>query len=105
MIKSYLTIGLRSLLKNKGYSIINITGLSVGMTVAILIGLWIVDEVSFDHYFDNHKDIAQVMVSQSHEGEVYTGPTVSNPIEDVLRTKYKDDFTKLALVSWEDYPT
>jgi len=105
MIKSYLTIGWRGLLRNKGYSFINITGLASGMTVAILIGLWIVDEISYDHYFDNHKDIAEVMVTQSHEGQTYTGPTVSNPVEDVLRTKYKDDFTNLALVSWEDYPT
>jgi putative ABC transport system permease protein len=102
MIKSYLTIGYRSLLKNKGYSFINITGLATGMTVAMMIGLWITDEVTFDHYFDNHKDIAQVMVVQTMEGRSYTGPTVSNPLEDALRTKYKDDFTKLSLVSWED---
>lgn len=105
MIKSYLTIGWRSLLKNKGYSLINITGLAAGMTVAILIGLWITDELSFDHNFENHKSIAEVMVIQSHEGESYTGQTVSNPMEDALRTKYKEDFTRLALVSWEDNPT
>ncbi|HEX8059552.1 MAG TPA: ABC transporter permease [Cyclobacteriaceae bacterium] len=102
MIKSYLTIGWRSLLKNKGYSLINISGLAAGMSVAILIGLWIIDEVSFDHNFANHQEMAQVMVIQSQNGESYTGETVSNPIEDALRTKYKDDFTKLALVSWED---
>jgi putative ABC transport system permease protein len=105
MIKSYLTIGWRSLIKNKGYSLINITGLAAGMTVAILIGLWVTDEISFDHYFDNHSSIAQVMVTQSQGGNSYTGPTISSPVEDVLRTKYKDDFAKLALVSWEDYAT
>jgi len=104
MLKSYLTIGWRSLLKNKGYSLINIIGLAAGMTVAILISLWVIDEVSFDHSFMNHKSIAQVMLNQSHEGSIYTGPTIASPVEDVLRTKYKDDFKKLALVSWDDYP-
>jgi putative ABC transport system permease protein len=105
MIKSHFTIGWRSLLKNKGYSFINITGLAAGMTVAILIGLWIVDEISFNHNFENHKDMAQVMVIQSHGGESYTGQTVSNPMEDALRTKYRSDFTRLSLVSWPDNPT
>jgi putative ABC transport system permease protein len=102
MLKSHFTIGWRSLLKNKGYSFINVTGLTAGMTVAILISLWIIDELSFDHAFVHHKNIAQVMVNQYNEGRIYTGQTVASPIEDVLRTTYKDDFTRMALVSWED---
>ncbi len=42
-------------MKNKVHSFINITGLSVGMAVAILIGLWIWDEVTYDRYFKNQK--------------------------------------------------
>src|SRR5687767_11754609 len=47
MYKSYFKIGWRNLLRNKGYSVINIGGLATGMAVAILIGLWIYDELSF----------------------------------------------------------
>src|SRR5687768_769437 len=43
MYKSYFKIGWRNLLKNKGYSFINISGLALGMAVAILIGLWVHD--------------------------------------------------------------
>src|ERR1041384_5123636 len=50
MIRNYLKIALRNLVKSKGYSAINICGLSVGMAVAVLIGLWVYDELSFDHY-------------------------------------------------------
>src|SRR5690349_5558061 len=46
MYKSYFKIGWRSLIKNKGYSYINIIGLSVGMAVTLLIGMWVADEVS-----------------------------------------------------------
>src|SRR4051812_38158361 len=44
MYKSYFKIGLRNLTRNKGYSLINIGGLAIGMSVAILIALWMLDE-------------------------------------------------------------
>src|SRR5262245_57335614 len=44
MYKSYFKIGWRSLLVNKSYSFINIGGLAAGMTIAMLIGLWMYDE-------------------------------------------------------------
>jgi len=45
MFKTYLVIAIRNLRKNPGYSFINITGLAAGMSVALLIGLWIWDEL------------------------------------------------------------
>ncbi|MDQ2656546.1 MAG: hypothetical protein M3Y60_03920 [Bacteroidota bacterium] len=57
---SYVKIGWRNLLRNKGYSLINIGGLAAGMSVAILIGLWIYDELSFNKYHSNYDRIAQV---------------------------------------------
>src|SRR6185295_1764030 len=58
MYKSYFTVGWRNLLRNKGYSIINISGLALGMTIAILNALWIWDEFSFDKKFENYDRIA-----------------------------------------------
>ena len=49
------------LVKSKGYSFINIAGLTIGMAISILIGLWIVDEFSFDKYAPNHDRIAKAM--------------------------------------------
>jgi len=54
MIKNYFKIAWRNLVKNRMHSFINIAGLSVGMAVAILIGLWIWDELSFDKYHQNY---------------------------------------------------
>ena len=62
MFRNYFKIAWRNLLRSKGYSSINIIGLATGMAVAILIGLWIWDEVSFNSYFRNHNSLAQVMV-------------------------------------------
>src|SRR5688500_12951841 len=50
MFKNYFKIGWRNLLKNKGYSFINIGGLGVGMAFAMVIGLWIQHELSFDSF-------------------------------------------------------
>ena len=60
MFKNYLKIAWRNLIKNKIYSVINILGLATGMAVALLIALWIWDEVTFNDYHTNHKHLAQV---------------------------------------------
>ncbi len=52
MLKNYLKIAFRNLLKNKGFSFINILGLSVGMASAILILLWIQNEVGYDKFHE-----------------------------------------------------
>jgi putative ABC transport system permease protein len=100
MIKSYLKIAWRNLLKNKGYSAINITGLATGMAVAMLIGFWIYDEVTFDTYHENHKELAQVMTTQTFNGETGTGKAVAMPLGNELRTKYGSDFKNVSMASW-----
>ena len=72
MIKSYLKTGWRNLVRNPGYAFINISGLAVGITVAILIALWVHDEVTYNHNFSQHESIARVMV----RGENSSGPFV-----------------------------
>ena len=102
MIKTYIKIAFRNLIRNQSYSFINIFGLAVGMTVALLIGLWIWDELSFNAYFKNHQRLAQVMLNQTEGGVTYTGGTIAMPTGDVLRTKYAADFEAVSLASWID---
>lgn len=102
MYKSYLKIAWRNLRKDKMYSAINVTGLAMGMSVALLIGLWIWDELSFDSHFKNRETLAQVMLLQTNEGITYTGNTVSMPIGDALRTGYAADFKAVSLASWKN---
>lgn len=74
------------------------------MAVAILIGLWISDELSFDSYFKNHERLAEVMNNQSHEGQYYTGNSMAPPVADPLRTQFASDFTAVALATFiNDY--
>lgn len=102
MYRNYIRIAWRNLKKSKGYSIINIAGLATGMAVALLIGLWIWDEISYDDYFKNKKTLGQVMVTQSHKGEWYTGKSIAVPIAGAIRNDYTDDISKSALASFNN---
>ncbi len=57
MLKSYFTIAIRNLMRNKFFSLINIFGLSVGITCCMLIVLYGKDEVSFDRFHKNKENI------------------------------------------------
>lgn len=100
MIRNYLKISLRTLGKNKTYSFINITGLAMGMAVAILIGLWIYDELSFDRHFKNYGRIAQVWQHQTFNGQVGTQTSLPFPIGDEIRRNYGSDFKHVVMASW-----
>ena len=100
MIKNYFKIAFRNLVKNKFSSLINIGGLATGMAVAILIGLWIYDEVSFDKSFKNHKRIAQIMQRFTINGETGAGTTIPFPMSDALRKSFGNDFKHISMSSW-----
>ena len=100
MLTNYLKIAWRNLIRNKVYSGINIVGLAVGMAVAMLIGLWVWDELTFDHYHKNHDRIAQVYQSQTFNGEIGTGPAIPRPLEITMRTDYGENFKHIVMSSW-----
>src|ERR1700759_208312 len=100
MIRNYLKIAFRNLLKNKTHSFINIVGLSAGMTVAMLIGLWIWSELSFDKYHKNYDKIARVMQNQTQNGETSSLKAMPIPAAPQLRQLYGDNFKQVVLSSW-----
>ncbi|MGH7238268.1 MAG: ABC transporter permease, partial [Candidatus Saccharimonadales bacterium] len=100
MIRNFLKIAWRNLIKNRVSSFINISGLAVGMAVAMLIGLWIWDELSFDKYYRNYDSIAQIMTTQVSNGETETFPSTVVPLSNELRTKYGASFKRTAL-TWD----
>jgi putative ABC transport system permease protein len=102
MFKNYFKIAWRNLVKNKVYSFINIFGLAIGMAVTIMITLWIIDEISFNNYFENHDRIAQVYQSQTHNGNIGTGQSLPRPIENLLRQEYGSNFKHLSMSSWNN---
>jgi putative ABC transport system permease protein len=99
MLKSFFKVALRNLTTNKAQSLINISGLAVGMAVAMLIGLWIWDEVSYDHSIPQHNRIAQVMQNMTGNGTIGTGSGTPFPTADELRTRYGSNFKQVVIGS------
>ncbi|MGN6354890.1 MAG: ABC transporter permease [Parafilimonas sp.] len=71
MFKNYLTIAWRNLKRNKIYSFINIAGLSIGLACAMLIILYVKDEVSFDKFHHNVNNIYRIVSKNKHNGQEY----------------------------------
>jgi len=100
MVKNYIKIAWRNLLRNRKSSFINIAGLAVGMAVAILIGLWIWSEVSFDKDNRNYDRVGSVMQNLNLNGEIQTWDGLPWPLAEALRKNYKDDFKAVTIVNW-----
>jgi putative ABC transport system permease protein len=91
MIKNYLKIAWRNMLRNKVYSALNIVGLAAGMAVTLIITLWVFNQYSYDKFLPNYNQLYQVELNftDPHEGE-HTQQAVSLPIADVLRKEYPE---------------
>jgi len=100
MFKNYLKIAWRNLIKNKAYSAINVGGLALGMAVTLIIGLWVLDELTYNSHFQNKDKIAQVFQSQTFNNKTGTGPAIPRPLEKALRDGYSDNFKHLIMASW-----
>ncbi|MBW1299075.1 ABC transporter permease [Aquimarina litoralis] len=85
MITNYIKIAFRSLLKNKGYSFLNIFGLAIGITCASLIFLWVEDEISFNEDFAKQEYIYYVPTNQNYEGEWRTFYSTPGPLAQAMK--------------------
>lgn len=89
MLKNYLKVAIRNLKKGKLYSFINIAGLSIGMAVTLIIGLWVWDELSFDKYHKNYNHIGQLWQFVKFDVEKSSYNSVPVPTAEELRSKYQ----------------
>ncbi|MEW6363434.1 MAG: ABC transporter permease [Acidobacteriota bacterium] len=104
MLKSHLRIAWRGIIRHKGYSLINIVGLAVGMAVCILILLWVEDEISFDRFHTDADRIYRVV--SENEGEWWLsspwaiGGVLKKDFPEILKTSRYT--ARSALVSYRD---
>ncbi|HEY4154879.1 MAG TPA: ABC transporter permease, partial [Puia sp.] len=87
MLKNFLKIAFRNLWKNKGFTVINITGLAIGMASAMLLLLWIHDELSFDQFHEKKDRIYEVWNRANFSGELHCWNTTPKIL---ARTMEKD---------------
>lgn len=91
MIRNYIKIGLRNILKNKGYAVINILGLSMGVAACILIGLYIKHELTFDQYVEDAQEVYRLYTQGEFNGKLQkdawysanTAPTLKQDVQEI----------------------
>ena len=87
MIRNFFRISFRNILKNKGFTFINIAGMAVGLAASLLILLWIQDELSFEKYNKDAKNIYRVEEDQFYSGERYHVTVTPYPSGPVWKQK------------------
>jgi putative ABC transport system permease protein len=97
MIKSYLNIAWRTLKKNKVFSFINITGLSLGISVCFIIMLYVQDELSYDRYNEHADRIARIQFKATINGGEISEAGIMAPVGQVLKHDFPEveDATRL----------
>lgn len=90
MVHNYLKVALRSFRKHKGYSLINIFGLAIGMAVCILILLWVRDELSFDRFHKNAARIHRVTLDADVGGNRLYAPVIMTPAAPAMVKEYPE---------------
>ena len=97
MLTNYLKIALRTINRYKGYSLLNVIGLAIGMAVCILILLWVQDELSWDRFYKNGDQIFRVISEDRSGGNLIRSAGSPSPIGPTLIAEYPEveNFTRV----------
>jgi putative ABC transport system permease protein len=90
MLKNNLKIALRSLLKQKVYTIINVVGLAVGIASCLLIVLFIQNEFSYDKFFNDHDRIYRMVLERKYPTHSTFYSIIPNSFEGVIRRDFPE---------------
>ncbi|HTR29520.1 MAG TPA: ABC transporter permease [Puia sp.] len=95
MLSTYLKTAWRNIVRGKVYSLLNLSGLATGMAVALVIGLWVTNQVSYDRFIPGYERAYQVRFRFSDNGVMRNQADVSLPVGDAL----KHDVPEVAYVA------
>jgi len=90
MIKNYFKIAWRNLIKNKGFTAINIIGLSMGIGCFIMISMFVIDELSYDRYHEKAERIYRINSDVIFGGTEMSMAVSSDPMGEVLKSDYPE---------------
>jgi putative ABC transport system permease protein len=85
MFKNYFKTASRNITRTIGYSTLNVLGLAIGMAIALLIGLWVYDQYSFDKFLPEYQSVYRVQRNFNSNGDTLTFQTTSLKLADALR--------------------
>ena len=100
MLKNYLKIALRNIVRHKSYAIINIAGLAIGIAASMLLFLVVQYELSYDTFHKNYTNIYHIVTVDKSPDEENTTSGIPYPAPDALRLEFPDaTFTTLNIAN------
>ena len=100
MLKNYFKIALRNLYKNKSFSALNISGLAIGMASAILILLWVRNELRFDNFYPNSNRLYQVWNRDKGNNGLNCWNNTTKPLAPALKQSFPE-IEQTCRVNWD----
>src|ERR1700733_6252962 len=101
MIRNYIKTAYRSLLKNKGFTLLNVLGLSVGLATCLLIVFYVVDELGFDRFNTKAERIYRMGVDAKLNGNAGIYATSEKPWKDILQGRFPQIENVARLVNFD----
>jgi putative ABC transport system permease protein len=85
MLRIFLKTAWRSIIRNRMFSFLNIVGLAIGMGVALLIGLWVNYQQSYDKFLPDYEEAYQVKINYGKKGDIFTQNEVPIPLAAAIK--------------------
>ena len=87
MFKNYFKTAWRNIIRTIGYSTLNVVGLAIGMAVALLIGLWVYNQYSYDKFLPEYQSAYRVQRNFDSNGDTLTFQSTSLKLVEALRNQ------------------
>src|SRR5690348_12192625 len=102
MFRNYILTALRSFRRQRSYSLINLSGLAIGLACSIFIFLWVMDEVTYNGFHKDADRIFQVMENQTYSGgKIFTFAATPGKLSEALKEEIPE-IEYSARTSWGD---
>lgn len=104
MVKNYVLIALRNAWRNKGYTLINLLGLAIGICSSIIILLFVLDELSYDKHNENFEDIYRICVRGKIQGNELEAALSNAPMGATLKNDFPEVEQSTRLFTFDGDP-
>lgn len=104
MIKSYLTLVIRYMSRHKGFTSINLFGLTIGIVCSLILALYVLDELSYDTFHADAKNIYRIGFEGSLQGKKVKSAYIGVPIGPALQQAAPEVAAVMRMASWKTFP-
>ncbi|MFC2125650.1 ABC transporter permease [Bacteroidota bacterium] len=104
MIKSFIKVTIRNIIRHRAFSFINIMGLTIGLATSLLIFMYVYDDISYDSFHENGDDIYRVCLKARLSDQGFETPYTSPPVGDGLSRELPEIASFCRIATWDNVP-